>query len=556
MDLIGNYQGVIASLESQDAKPKGGLDPKSDDSNAKSSFLFPSMGYNRSSDDTQMSLTAQSGGIIFADSARSDGSNAGCMKYMSGIRYIGIPPHYSQVKDVATAKKIVSKYCSQLQAIDSPTCTYMSPAPKSDQDQSSTRLCANLQGQKPDWITDTCEVISAGSLGGMKKFAGEACWLIAKAATDPGASKCSAQILTGVCAAHAKGAGDVFGYLNSMTPSDEKLDQQTIDTITSVFYSTAISCVSSLGTAALKAAIKANPAGSATYWASKTLGDGYVKKILSDYKPSIASYVAKSVALAVCSAAANSIADRLGAVPPQVYENDCAPRTSAESQARVASCFRTTASACDSVSGKVDFAKIIGAKSGGVKITADIVSSAAQAGCLFAGDISKAACGVISESTKQILEAVKTGNNSWADCAGTTKLGQCIGSRLGSGGWTNNNGIAESIGEGDNAKTDCCWCVRTWYESNWGYDTAWKRENFIGVIQQGDFGSGNCPRPGGKPQGHYWWQPLEKRPSGNDVYYRYSQCEKVTLKGDRCVVGAQFYENGKLSGKVIREGSW
>lgn len=555
VDLIGNYQGVIARLESEGAKTKSGLDPKSVASNAKTGPALSGATKSPAAG-SQRSLVDETKGGVFLDSARADGSNAGCKGYLSGATYSGIPPHYSHVKDATTAKQIVSKYCNQLQVIDSSACKYVPSVQPSSQSQSGTKLCANLQGQKPDWISENCEVISASSLGGIKKFAGEACKIISKAAANPSPSGCSAEILTGICAAHAKGAGDVFDYLNSITPSDEKLDQQMIDTITGVFYKTAIACVSSLGKTALKDAIKANPAGSAAYWASKTLGDGYVKKVLSGYKPNVALDAAKSVALAVCSAAANSIAESVDAVPPQMYTNDCGPRTPAESQARVASCFRTTASACDSLSGKVDFAKIVGAKSGGVKITADVVSAAAQAGCSFAGNVSKAACGAISESTKQILEAIRTGNNSWADCAGTTKMGQCIGARIGSGGWTNNNGFTQAVGEGENAKKDCCWCIRTWYESDWGYDKAWKSENFVGGIQQGDIASGNCPRPGGKPQGHYWWQPLEKRPSGKDVYYRYSQCEKVTLKGDRCVVGAQFYENDRLTGKVIREDSW
>jgi hypothetical protein len=552
VDLIGNYQGVIASFESEGAKTKSGLDPKSVANNAKTG---PALS-GATAAGSQLSLVDETKGGVFLDSARADGSNAGCRGYLSGATYSGIPPHYSQVKDATTAKQIVSKYCKQLQVIDSSACKYVPSVQPSSQSQSGTKLCANLQGQKPDWISENCEVISASSLGGIKKFAGEACKIISKAAANPSPSGCSAEILTGICAAHAKGAGDVFDYLNSITPSDEKLDQQMIDTITGVFYKTAFACVSSLGKTALKDAIKANPAGSAAYWASKTLGDDYVKKVLSGYKPNVALDAAKSVALAVCSAAANSIAESVDAVPPQMYTNDCGPRTPAESQARVASCFRTTASACDSLSGKVDFAKIVGAKSGGVKITADVVSAAAQAGCSFAGNWSKAACGAISESTKQILEAIRTGNNSWADCAGTTKMGQCIGARIGSGGWTNNNGFTQAVGEGENAKKDCCWCIRTWYESDWGYDKAWKSENFVGVIQQGDIASGNCPRPGGKPQGHYWWQPLEKRPSGNDVYYRYSQCNKVTLKGGRCIAGVEYYENDRLSGKKIREESW
>ncbi len=564
VDLIGGYQGALVKLQAPPVNPsnkpsekpdpqsiEGGGQPKPSSSTLSSSSSISSS----TSSSTSSSSANSSGSTTIPVSTNSDGSGAGCRQYAGVGAYAGIPPHYSQVKDADTAKRIVARYCNQLQALDAPSCKY-TPTPSNNPAPTGTKICAELGSEKPNWLDDNCEVISATTLGGLNKFAGEACKIIGKAATQANPAGCAADVLIGVCSAQAKGAGDVINYLNAANPSREQLDQQMIDTITGAFYKTAFFCIRSVGTAALKKAIKDNAGSSAAYWAGKTLGVDYVKKVLTDYKPNIALDAAKEVAFAVCAAAANSLADSIGAVPPSTYQNDCGPRTPEESQARVASCFRTSASSCNAFSGKVDFAKIIGAKSGGLKITADVVSAVAQTGCSVGGEASKLACGAISESTKAIIEAITTGNNSWADCAGTTKLGQCIGSRLGSGGWTNNNGVSEPTGTGENQRRDCCWCQRTWYENDWGSDTPYKSENFVGVIQQGDFQSGNCARPGGVLEGHKFWDSSEKRPSGWDAYYSYSQCKKVTLKGDSCVTGVEYYENGRPSGYVVRKGFW
>jgi hypothetical protein len=299
-------------------------------------------------------------------------------------------------------------------------------------------------------------VINAATIGGLNKIAGEACKIIGVAAAKANPEGCSADVLIGVCSAQAKASGDVINYLNAANPSKEQLTQQTIDTISGAFYKTAFSCIRNIGSKAVKKAIKENVGNAAAYWTSK-LGKDYVQKVLTDYKPNVAINVAKEAAFALCSAGANAVANQIGALPPDIYENDCGPLTEAEQQAQVASCFRTVSSGCDALAGKVDFANMIGAKSGGLKVTADVVSSAVQTGCQFAGTTSKVACGLISESTKAIIQAIRTGNNSWADCAGSKKLGQCIGSRLGSGGWTNNNGVSEPTGSGDVLQRDCCW---------------------------------------------------------------------------------------------------
>ena len=558
VDLIGGYQGVLAKLQAPPVSPSttpenNKPDPQSVENGGQTKPASSTASSTGSS--ASYSSANNSGTTNMPLSNSSDGSGAGCRQYAGIGGYVGIPPHYTQVKDADTAKRIVARYCNQLQALDAPSCKY-TPAPSNNPAPTGTKICAELGPEKPNWLDDNCEVISAVTLGGLNKFAGEACKIIGKAATKANPAGCATDILIGICTAQAKGTGDVINYLNASTPSKEQLDQQMIDTITGAFYKTAFYCIQNIGTSALKKAIKDNAGSAAAYWAGKTLGVDYVKKVLTDYKPNVALDAAKEVAFAVCSAAANSIADSIGAVPPSTYKDDCGPRTPEESQAQIASCFRTSASACDSLSGKVDFAKIIGAKSGGSKITADIVSSVAQTGCEVGGSVSKAACGAISESTKAIIEAIKTGNNSWADCAGTTKIGQCIGSRLGSGGWTNNNGVAEPTGTGENQRRDCCWCQRTWYENDWGTDTSYKSENFVGVIQQGDFQSGNCTRPGGVLEGHKFWDSSEKRPSGWDAYYSYSQCKKVTLKGDSCVTGVEYYENGRPSGYVVRKGFW
>lgn len=124
--------------------------------------------------------------------------------------------------------------------------------------------------------------------------------------------------------------------------------------------------------------------------------------------------------------------------------------------------------------------------------------------------------------------------------------------------YTNDLPIAAARTEAARRVKDCCWCYRTWYYSQWGTDSRFKQENWVGVIQEGEIASGNCMYPGGKPQGHMWWQGQTQAPNGStyDQYYRYSACEGVTLVGDSCVAGAEIFKEGRPTGTVIRTDSW
>lgn len=124
--------------------------------------------------------------------------------------------------------------------------------------------------------------------------------------------------------------------------------------------------------------------------------------------------------------------------------------------------------------------------------------------------------------------------------------------------FTNNLPIAAARTENRQEVKDCCWCYRTWYNSTWGYDEPFKQENFVGVIQEGEIASGNCMYPGGKAQGHLFWQGRGQGEDGRtyDQYYTYSACEGVTLKGNACIADREIFKNNQGTGKVIKASSW
>ena len=76
-----------------------------------------------------------------------------------------------------------------------------------------------------------------------------------------------------------------------------------------------------------------------------------------------------------------------------------------------------------------------------------MVTSIAHVGieglCYSGGTVSSIACGFINQAADQINQAIRTGNNDWAECLGITRLGACIGEHIGKAGWTNNNGISQ-----------------------------------------------------------------------------------------------------------------
>jgi triacylglycerol lipase len=124
--------------------------------------------------------------------------------------------------------------------------------------------------------------------------------------------------------------------------------------------------------------------------------------------------------------------------------------------------------------------------------------------------------------------------------------------------YTNNLPLASAHVESGQTVKDCCWCYRTWYYDKFGWDKAFKQENFVGVIQEGEIASGNCMYPGGKPQGHVFRQGQARDAGGtlHDQYYTYSSCEGVKLKGDRCIAGEEIFKDGRGTGRVIAPNSW
>lgn len=249
---------------------------------------------------------------------------------------------------------------------------------------------------------------------------------------------------------------------------------------------------------------------------------------------------AQAAAEAACSGGAALMGNKIQSTPQVDFENACRDLSPFGAgfftKERAASCFNTSASICRIAltSGSLGIYDVIpGGKSVAHDEARKIIYAAEGALCKTSKTAS-VACNTINEAGKQIYQAVTTGNNDWAHCVGTDKLGACIGNIYGSQGWTNNSGVAMAQQTSDGTEyRPCCWCERRFYANDsWiAKDTMFRSENWFGVIQQGDVKTGNCKFQETKVVKN---QPLQHQ--GHDVYYKYEDCDKWYVKGEQCAV--------------------
>lgn len=244
-----------------------------------------------------------------------------------------------------------------------------------------------------------------------------------------------------------------------------------------------------------------------------------------------------------CTGASKAIGDAISKQRTVDFENACGGalggRSSEASKSQIGSCFRTAGSICSIVveQGKVNLDNFLPATDDlgyaadtAVDVAKELASEVVSNACQLGSVVTRGACGAINAAAAQIKEALVSGDNDWANCVGTSQLGACIGSKIGSGGWTNNNG-AETATEADDGNggkfsyVGCCLCERQEFARGFYANNIIASLNVISVIQQGDYDSGNCA---------YRQNRGDFTMSGSSSVFRYSRCDKVFLAGNRC----------------------
>jgi hypothetical protein len=247
---------------------------------------------------------------------------------------------------------------------------------------------------------------------------------------------------------------------------------------------------------------------------------------------------AHAAAEAACTGGAALMGQKVQSTPQIDFENACRDLSPFSAgfftKERAAACFNTSASICR-IAFTTGSLGIYDTIPGGKSIAHDEARKiiyAAEGALCNTSKTGSFACNTINEAGKQIYQAIMTGNNDWAHCVGTDKLGACVGKIYGSKGWTNNSGVAQAqqTANGDTYR-GCCWCKKRYYaDDKWiRTDTMFRSENWFSVIQAGDVKSGNCGFQQGKVVGN---QPVKF--NGYDVYYKYEECDKWYVKGDTC----------------------
>ncbi len=240
----------------------------------------------------------------------------------------------------------------------------------------------------------------------------------------------------------------------------------------------------------------------------------------------------KQMAIGVmCQAGASAAAWFINENKPDLTRSECSKVTTFDG-ARMRACFRTIGSACMAGAGFLNFQAIPGVttESEAINFVNDIGALGLETMCRLGGPLSAAACGTINAAAAQIVTAWQTGTNDWAECT-VNPLARCLGEWWGKGTWTNDNGVESprvvTSRHGDKWWIKgCCLCRRDWRERrSFATDPTTRKEWELGVIQAGDFNSGNCAE-----QQRKTWNV------DSTTYYTYSNCQRVEVVGGRCAL--------------------
>lgn len=244
-----------------------------------------------------------------------------------------------------------------------------------------------------------------------------------------------------------------------------------------------------------------------------------------------------------CTGAAGAIGNAISKQRTVDFENACGGalggRSAEATKSQIASCFRSAGSVCSIVveQGKVNLDNFLpstddyGAVADtaadlGKELASEVVTNACQLGSV----VTRSACGVINAAAAQIKEALTSGDNDWANCVGTSQLGACIGQKIGSGGWTNNNGVenatqADDGNGGQFSYLGCCLCELQEFQRGTFANNILGSRTVVSRIQQGDYNSGNCA---------YRQNRGDFTMVANPNVFRYTGCSKVYLAGNAC----------------------
>jgi hypothetical protein len=237
-----------------------------------------------------------------------------------------------------------------------------------------------------------------------------------------------------------------------------------------------------------------------------------------------------------CTGGSKAIGDAISSARTVDFDNACSSASAQSAEAkksRLASCFRTAGSICDVAvsTGRINVDNFLpDSDNVAVDIAASLASEVASGACKLGATATQKSCALINAAAEQIKMAILTGDNDWANCAGTTQLGTCLGKTIGSRGWTNTNGV-ESVQTSTDPETQknfeftgCCLCDYNKFNAGLFSDALVESYQVISVIQQGDFETGNCA----------YRENRGRFSIGNGQRAQYQNCQKRYLAGNRC----------------------
>ena len=418
-------------------------------------------------------------------SATSNRDEASICKSVTQITPSGPPEHFNSLSSSADFDKGIAFYCRQKSTLEAQKCTYSG---------TKSEACGNLAAERPQWISESCQVMKEGLAKSVDVLAKESCKLVPgllKMSKSNATDACGSALIGAVCTAHSKGVLDIAKYLDREAGgSSEEAQKAFTRNISGAFSSMILECLKGAAEKTMVDAIESGATTGAGWWAKQILDPEKVKEAVTGIKnppQSMGGKVLKDAGLALCSAAGRAIADSINEAPSKTYQSYCGERTPKESQAWTASCFRTVADGCSSLAGDIDFAAIYKSAADKdpdgllTKVALDTANGSVKAICGIGGTKSKVACGVISSATSQIIEAMRTGNNSWAECAGFAKSGGCLGEKFASWMTGVTTGAMDApIGmptvTNGHKRSVCCVCRRDYYQNDLGSDTLFRRD--------------------------------------------------------------------------------
>jgi hypothetical protein len=346
--------------------------------------------------------------------------------------------------------------------------------------------CDEIRGELPEWFNEKCQVNEV-QLGAKRTWGqAAACDMIngllqVSGTDDATVASCTSDPVVDVCGrvgaikrlTDPKYTEKVVKDENKKLIAELELD---LTKLSKDFNREAKQCLTAFALPAIKKHGLDDGVELVSSVAFKMAIDHFVKNAAAKRNFNLKRFIA----LKACEYGTNALAGKVANDSEKFQSDACSNEALRWDKHQTAACLRTASDHCSAAAGVVDFSGLTQLEDDQVlaRTAQAVAEGGISAACGLGGTAGNWACGTIAKSAGYIRDAFKGKSNPWADCAGTTKVGRCVGQKL----WELSSGIKATdlqVGVDQVKKTKAgkrtrlmCWCWQECYK-----DYRWPKSN-------------------------------------------------------------------------------